>query len=328
MNAAAPEATGATQPDWVQAAGNQSRLAFGLALTDLADRDDRVVAISADTLDLIGLRALGKKYPERLIDVGIAEQNAMGVASGLATTGLRPFLCGYAPFITARSMEQLRNDVAYANQRVVIGAAASGISLGVAGGTHHALEDLALLRSLPNMTVIVPADAHQAWHATHATDDIDGPVYIRLGGRVEEPPVTPVDGPFTTGKADLLRAGEDVTVIACGCLVAPALDAANTLATQGVQARVINMHTIKPLDRDAILAAAAETGGIVTAEEHHLTGGLGGAVAELLAEHRPTRMRLIGMPDEFAIVGPTGQVRERYGMSAAHIRDACLDLVK
>jgi transketolase len=329
MNAAVPAgAAGSAQPAWVAAAGNQSRLAFGLALTDLADRDERVVAISADTLDLIGLRALGKKYPERLIEIGIAEQNAMGVASGLATTGLRPFLCGYAPFITARSMEQLRNDVAYANQRVVIGAAASGISLGVAGGTHHALEDLALTRSLPNLTVVVPADAHQAWHATHATDDIDGPVYIRLGGRVEEPPVTPVEGPLKIGRADLLRAGDDVAVIACGCLVAPALDAATELAAQGVQARVLNMHTIKPLDGDAILAAAAETRGIVTAEEHHLTGGLGGAVAELLAENHPAPMRLIGMPDEFAIVGPTGKVRERYGMSAAHIRDACLDLVK
>lgn len=316
------------QPAWVETAGNQSRLAFGLALTDMADRDDRIVAISADTLDLIGLRPLGKKHPERLIEAGIAEQNAMGIASGLATTGLRPFLGGYAPFITARSMEQLRNDVAYANQRVVIGAAASGISLGVAGGTHHALEDLALMRSLPNMTVVVPADAHQAWHATQATDGIDGPVYIRLGGRVEEPPVTPVDQSFALGNAEILRDGADVAVIACGCLVSAALTAAEQLAENGISARVINMHTIKPLDRDAILAAAAETRGIVTAEEHHLTGGLGGAVAELLAEHHPTRMRLIGMPDEFAIVGPTGQVRERYGMSAAHIADACQDLLR
>ncbi|MBT3628989.1 MAG: transketolase family protein, partial [Rhodospirillaceae bacterium] len=142
-------------------AANQTRVAFGLALTEMAGRDDTIAAISADTLDLIGLRDFLDKYPERLVDAGIAEQNAMGIASGLATTGLRPFLCGYAPFITARSMEQLRNDVAYANQRVVIGAAASGVSLGVSGGTHHALEDLALMRGLPNMTAIVPADAHQ-----------------------------------------------------------------------------------------------------------------------------------------------------------------------
>jgi transketolase len=221
----------------------------------------------------------------------------------------------------------VRNDVAYADQRVVIGAAASGISLGVAGGTHHALEDLALMRSLPNMTVLVPADAHQAWHATLATEHLDGPVYIRLGGRVEEPTVTPVNAPLRVGKAEPLREGTDITVIACGCLVAPALQAADDLSEQGVRARVLNMHTIKPLDQDAILAAAVETRGIVTAEEHHLTGGLGGAVAELLAQEHPTRMRMIGMPDEFAIVGPTDKVRERYGMSRRNILDACLALI-
>jgi transketolase len=173
---------------------------------------------------------------------------------------MRPYVCAYAPFSTARSMEQLRNDVAYARQRVVIGAAASGVSLGVAGGTHHALEDLALLRSFPNMTVIVPADAEEAWRATLATRDIDGPVYLRLGGRVEEPPVNPPGQPFRPGRATVLRPGKDIAIIACGALVAPALQAAETLAAQGVDARVINLHTIKPLDRETILAAAAETG--------------------------------------------------------------------
>ena len=316
----------AAEPAWAKAAADQSRLAFGLALTELARRDERVVAVSADTLDLIGLRGFVAHAPARVIDVGIAEQNAMGVAAGLATTGLRPFVCGYAPFIAARSMEQVRNEVAYADQRVVIGAAASGVSLAVSGGTHHALEDLALMRSLPNMTVIVPADAHEAWHATLATDGIEGPVYLRLGGRVPEPPVTPVEGPFRLGKATRLAEGSDVAVIACGALVAQALDAAAALAEQGVRARVLNMSTIKPLDEDAILAAA-ETRGIVTAEEHHLTGGLGGAVAELLAVTRPTPMRMIGMPDEFACVGPTDRIRARYGMSAKHITDACLDLL-
>ena len=311
------------QPAWVAAAGNQSRLGFGLAVTELANHDPRVVAVSADILDLIGLRTLLEVAPERVIEVGIAEQNAMGIASGLATTGMRPYLCGYAPFITARSMEQVRNDVAYANQRVVIGGAASGVSLGVAGGTHHALEDIAMMRSLPNMTVVVPADAHQAYHATLATEAIDGPAYIRLGGRFEETPVTSVNGPFHLGEAERLRDGSDVTIIACGALVAPALDAAETLSGEGMNARVLNMHTIKPLDREAVIAAATETAGIVTAEEHHITGGLGGAVAELVAEAHPCRMRLVGMPDEFAIVGPTDKVRERYGMSAANIAEAC-----
>ena len=325
MSAPAPE--GGSAPAWATAAAGQSRLAFGLALTELGTRDERVVAVSADTLDLIGLRGFIEHAPARVIDVGIAEQNAMGVAAGLATTGLRPFVCGYAPFIAARSMEQVRNEIAYADQRVVIGAAASGVSLAVSGGTHHALEDLALMRSFPNMRTIVPADAHEAWHATLATEGIDGPVYIRLGGRVPERAVTPVDGPFRLGKATLLAEGSDVAVIACGALVAPALDAAAELAGQGVGVRVLNMSTIKPLDEDAILAAAAETRGIVTAEEHRLAGGLGGAVAELLAVRQPTPMRMVGMPDAFAMVGPTDRIRAHYGMSARHIVDACLDLV-
>ncbi len=316
------------RPAWAEAAADQSRLAFGLAVAELAGRDDRVVAVSADSQDLMGFRSLIERFPDRLVEAGIAEQNAMGLASGLATTGMRPFLGGYAPFITARSMEQLRNDVAYANQRVVVGSAASGVALAVSGGTHHAMEDLALTRSMPNMTVIVAADAHQAWHATLATEAIDGPVYLRLGGRVPEPPVTPVEGPFRPGRADRLREGGDVAVIACGSMVAQALEAAEALAKTGIEARVLNMHTIKPLDREAVLAAAEETRGIVTAEEHYRTGGLGGAVAELLAEARPTAMRIVGMGDEFAVVGPTGQVRDRHGMSARHVEAACRGLLQ
>ncbi|MGB7306760.1 MAG: transketolase C-terminal domain-containing protein [Burkholderiaceae bacterium] len=317
-----------SEPDWVAKIQNQSRLGFGLAVTDMASRDVRVVAISADTLDLIGLREMVAASPERVIEAGIAEQNAMGIASGLATTGMRPHLCGYAPFITARSMEQLRNDVAYANQRVVIGAACAGITLGVSGGTHHAVEDIAVMRSMPNMTVLVPADAIQAWHLTQATEQLSGPSYIRLGGKYEEKPVTAVDVKPQIGKADVLRDGKDVTVIACGCLVIEAVAAADSLSCEGVSVRVLNMHTIKPLDREAVLAAAGETRGIVTAEEHRVGGGLGGAVAELLSQEHPTRMRFVGMPDEFAIVGPTDKVRERYGMSAENIAAQCRALLE
>jgi transketolase len=286
------------------------------------------VVVSADTQDLLGIRPFIERYPERFVEVGIAEQNAIGAAAGMATTGLRPYVCAYAPFITARSMEQVRNDIAYAKQRVVIGAAASGISLGVAGGTHHAVEDLALMRSLPGMTVIVPADVDETYRAALATLDIDGPVYLRLGGRVEEPPVTGADAPFTLGKALELRQGNDVAVIACGALVDMAVRASDTLRKEGIAARVLNMHTIKPLDREAILNAAAQTRGIVTAEEHHLTGGLGGAVAELLALEHPKRMRMVGMPDEFAMVGPTVALRAHYGMSAESIADACRGLLR
>ncbi|MSQ60949.1 MAG: transketolase family protein [Betaproteobacteria bacterium] len=311
--------------DWRARAANQTRLAYGQALLELGARESRTVVVSADTQDLLGIRPYIERYRHRFVEMGIAEQNAIGAASGLATTGLRPYVCAYAPFITARSMEQVRNDVAYANQRVVIGAAASGISLGVAGGTHHALEDLALMRSLPNMTVIVPADAEEAYAATLATLDIDGPVYMRLGGRVEEPPLN--SEPFRLGRAAQLRAGNDLTVIACGALVEMSVRASDELRKDGIHVRVLNMHTIKPLDRDTILAAAAETRGIVTAEEHHLTGGLGGAVAELLAVEHPTRMRMIGMPDEFAVVGPTTKIRAKYGMSAEAIANACRSLL-
>lgn len=321
MNATAPL-------DWRAKSAKQTRLAFGQALLDIGEREPRSVVVSADTQDLLGIRPFIERHPERFVEVGIAEQNAIGIASGLATTGLRPYVCGYAPFLTARSMEQISNDVAYAQQRVVIGAAASGVSLGVAGGTHHALEDLALMRSFPNMTVIVPADVDEAYKATLATLDIDGPVYLRLGGRVEEPTVTDPEAPFRPGRATTLRAGNDVAIIACGALVEMAVSASDALRAQGIQARVLNMHTLKPFDREAVLAAAAETRAIVTAEEHHLVGGLGSAVADLLAVEHPTRMRMIGMPDAFASVGPTGKVRAKYGMSAEAIEEACRSLLQ
>lgn len=314
-------------PEWRTKSANQTRLAYGQALLEVAAREPRAVVLSADTQDLLGIRPWIERFRDRFIEMGIAEQNVIGAASGLATTGMRPYVCAYAPFISARSMEQVRNDVAYANQRVVIGAAASGISLGVAGGTHHSLEDLALMRSLPNMNVIVPADVDEAYKATLATLDIDGPVYLRLGGRVEEPPVTDPDAPFRLGKAKQLRPGSDLAVLACGALVEMAVRASDTLKKEGIGVRVLNMSSIKPFDTDAVLAAAAETRGIVTAEEHHLAGGLGGMVAELLAVELPTRMRMVGMPDAFAVVGPTPKVRAKYGMSAEGIVDACKALL-
>jgi transketolase len=314
-------------PEWRTKSANQTRLAFGQVLLEIGAREPRAVVVSADTQDLLGIRLYIERFRDRFIELGIAEQNVIGAASGLATTGLHPYVCAYAPFITARSMEQVRNDVAYANQRVVIGAAASGISLGVAGGTHHALEDLALMRSLPNMTVIVPADVNEAYKAALATLDIDGPVYLRLGGRAEEPPVGDPEAPFRLGKAVQLRDGNDVAVIACGALVDMAVRASDLLKKEGIGVRVLNMHTIKPLDSDAILSAAAGTRGIVTAEEHHLAGGLGGAVAELLAVEHPTRMRMVGMPDVFAMVGPTGPLRAKYGMSTEAIAAACRALL-
>jgi len=315
-----------TTNDWRAKSASQTRLAFGQALLELAARDPDVVALSSDTQDLLGIREYIEHYPDRFIEVGIAEQNTIGIAAGLATVGLKPYVCGYAPFVTARALEQVRNDVAYAHQNVVIGAAASGISLGVSGGTHHAIEDIATMRSFAGMTVIVPADVDEAYKATVYSLQIDGPVYIRLGGRVPEAPVTDPDAPFSFGKATELRSGKDVTVIAIGALVDMAVKAADTLKGEGIGVRVLNMSTVKPLDTDAILKAASETRGIVTAEEHHLTGGLGGAVAEFLSQTQPTRMKLVGMPDEFAVVGPTPPLRAKYGMSPEAIAAACREL--
>jgi transketolase len=327
MNDQSVNAPDLAAPEWRTKSANQTRLAYGQALLEIAVREPRAVVLSADTQDLLGIRPWIERFRDRFIEMGIAEQNVIGAASGLATTGMRPYVCAYAPFISARSMEQVRNDVAYANQRVVIGAAASGISLGVAGGTHHSLEDLGLMRSLPNMNVIVPADVDEAYQATLATLDIDGPVYLRLGGRVDEPPVTDPQGRFQLGKAAQLRPGKDLAILACGAMVEMALRASDALKKEGIGVRVLNMSSIKPFDRDAVLAAAAETRGIVTAEEHHLAGGLGGMVAELLAVELPTRMRMVGMPDAFAAVGPTPKVRAKYGMSAEAIVDACRALL-
>ena len=317
----------ATDNDWYKKSASHTRLAFGQALLALGAIDPDVVVLSADTQDLLGIREYIELYPDRFVECGIAEQDKIGIAAGLATVGLKPYVCGYAPFVSARALEQVRNDVAYAHQNVVIGAAASGISLGVSGGTHHAVEDLATMRSFAGLTVIVPADVNEAYKATLAAHDIDGPVYIRLGGRTPEPDITNPDAPFTLGKATELRSGNDVTIIACGALVSMAVAASDALKAEGINARVLNMSSIKPLDTEAILKAAEETKGVVTAEEHHVTGGLGGAVAEFLAENRPTRMRIIGLGDEFAVVGPTPALRARYGMSADNIAAKAKELL-
>jgi len=319
--------TSATTNDWRTKSASQTRLAFGQALLALGAIDPEIVVLSADTQDLLGIREYIELYPDRFMELGIAEQDKIGIAAGLATVGLKPYVCGYAPFVSARALEQVRNDVAYAHQNVVIGAAASGISLGVSGGTHHAVEDLATMRSFAGLTVIVPADVSEAYKATLASHDMDGPVYIRLGGRTPEPDVTNPDAEFTLGKATELRSGNDVTIIACGSMVEQSVKAADALKAEGINVRVLNMSTIKPLDTDAILKAAEETKGIVTAEEHHVTGGLGGAVAEFLAENRPTRMRIVGLGDTFAVVGPTPALRARYGMSADNIAAKAKELL-
>lgn len=305
-----------------------TRVAFGEALLELGRQNPNIVAITADTYTLSGLEPFGNAFPERTFDIGIAEQNLIGMAAGLASSGMVAFATSYAPFLTTRSLEQIRNDIAYTDFNVKVIAVCGGIQIAVGGSTHHAIDDLAIMRAIPNMTVVVPADAQEAYKATFKIAEKHGPVYFRLGGREPEPLLNAGDYDFEIGKAVQLRDGKDVTIIACGSQVWSALRAAETLSKEGIEARVLNMHTIKPLDAEAILKAARETGRIVTAEEHNVLGGLGGAVAEVLALNHPTPMRMLGIEDQFATIGPLAQLFERYNLTPAGMAAKVREVMK
>jgi transketolase len=269
-----------------------------LAQLDLARCDPRVYSIEADLGDCGGLD-FRDEFPDRFLDFGIAEASAVGAAAGLAMRGKRPFLNTFGAFAVMRAAEQVRLDVCYHRNPVVIAAMFTGIAAGFSGPTHHSVEDLSIVRALPNMTVIVPADASSAYAATVAALDHDGPVYLRLGVEAG-PQVYPVDRPFRIGAGTVLRPGNDVTIVACGLSIVPnALAAAAVLARSDIDARVIDMPTLKPIDADLLVEAARETRLVVTVEEHSRIGGLGSAVAEVLAERAPVPMHLIGLPDEF-----------------------------
>lgn len=309
-------------------ATKSTREGFGEALLEIGRANPNVVAITADTYTLSCIDRFGAEFPERTFDIGIAEQNLIGMAAGLASAGLIPFATSYAPFLTTRSLEQIRNDAAYTGFRVRVVAVAGGIAISVGGSTHHAIDDLAFMRAIPKMTVVVPADAVESFKLTKQIVDVDGPVYFRLGGRVAEPLLGLGDYPVELGKAAQLRDGKDLTIIACGSLVMPALKAAEQLAQDGIQARVLNMHTIKPLDREAIVKAAEETGRIVTAEEHNVLGGLGSAVAEVVTATKPVPIRMLGIKDEFATIGPLGALYERYNLTAAGVLATAREVLK
>ena len=296
-----------------------TRVAFGEALVEIGRKNPKVVALTADTLTLSCLDEFMRQFPGRAFDIGIAEQNLLGMSAGLASAGLIPFATSYAPFLTTRSLEQMRNDLAYTGFNVKVVAMAGGFAISVGGSTHHAIDDLAFTRAIPRMTVMVPADAYDSYKATHALAELDGPAYLRLGGRIAEPVLGMGEYPFTLGKAVQLRDGKDLTIIACGSLVLPSLKAAEILAGEGVEARVLNMHTIKPLDREAILKAAKDTGRIVTAEEHSVLGGLGSAVAEVVATSHPVPMRMLGIQDQFVTIGSLPELYERYKLTPAGV---------
>lgn len=303
------------------------RESFACALVEVARQDPRVVALCNDSVGSTKLSEFREQFPNRLVNVGIAEQNMVGVAAGLAIGGKIPFVSGAAAFLTGRATEQIKNDVAYTNTNVKLCGVSTGLAYGPLGGTHHSIEDIAWMRAIANMTVIVPADPVETAQAVWAVAEFIGPVYLRLS-RMGVPAVHDAGYRFEIGKAARLREGDDVTVVACGTLVARALEAAELLATQGVQARVVNMATVKPIDREAIVAAATETGAIVTAEEHTVFGGLGSAVAEVVVASCPVPMRILGIPGVFAPTGSSQFLLEHFGLTAEGICDAALELVR
>lgn len=301
------------------------RDAFAASLEEMAATDQRIVAVVNDSVSSTKLKKFRSQYPDRFVNVGIAEQNMLGVGAGLANGGLVPFVCGAACFLTARSMEQLKVDLGYAKNNVKLCGMSSGMAYGELGPTHHSIEDLAWTRVIPNLTIIVPADPIETkfamrWAAQHV-----GPVFLRLS-RMPVPIVHQAGYTFALGNAVTLREGTDVTVIANGVLVHRALDAAERLAKQGISTRVLNMSSIAPIDREAIVKAAQETCGIVTVEEHSIYGGLGGAVAEIVAVEHPTRMKILGVPGVFAPTGSAEFLLEHFGLTAAGIEQAAKQL--
>ena len=299
-----------------------SREIYGRTLAELAKEDGRIVALTGDLEKSTALNKFGEVFPERVFNVGIAEQNLFGAAAGMAITGLIPFASTFAIFACMRAGEQIRTDIAYQNLPVKIIATHGGISFGHAGTTHHCTEDFAIMRSIANMTVICPADGIETSMAVRACMEIDGPVYMRIGRGFEPPCYENENHDFKIGKAVTMREGKDITVIACGIAVLQSLNAAKTLAEEGIDVRVVNMHTIKPLDREAVLAAARETGKILVVEEHNIMGGLGDAVASVLAEEGAAcQFKKHGLEDCFSVIGYAEDLYAHYGLDANGIAD-------
>jgi transketolase len=300
------------------------RDAYVRTVQELAETDPRIVAVVNDSVGSSKLGKFRERFPDRLINVGIAEQNMIGVGAGLANGGKIPFVSGAGCFLTARAMEQIKVDCAYSQANVKLCGISSGVAYGELGATHHSIEDIAWLRAIDKLTVIVPADPWQTAEAIKAAAAHDGPIYIKVS-RMPVPALERLHAAFVIGKAETLRDGNDIAIIANGTLVHHALAAAEALAGEGVAARVVNMATVSPID-EAALAAAAATGAIVTAEEGLARGGLGGAVAEYCAQHSPVRMRMIGFPG-FAPTGSAKWLMEHFGLSAAGIAGAARELL-
>ena len=295
-----------------------TRDAYGKALVELGEKNDKVIVLDADLAKATKTINFKNAFPDRFFDSGIAESNMMGVAAGLAAVGYTVFASSFAMFAAGRAFEQIRNSIGYPHLNVKIGATHAGISVGEDGASHQCCEDIALMRTIPGMTIINPADDVEARLAVLAAAELDGPVYLRFG-RLAVPRVFDETYRFEIGKGNVLRQGNDVAIIATGLMVAEALAAAETLAAQGVNARVINMATIKPIDKELVIAAAKETGVIVTVEEHSIIGGLGSAVAETVCEVCPVPVIRVGVEDKFGASGPAVEMLKIYGLCAENI---------
>lgn len=301
--------------------GKATREAYGNALARIGKNNTNIIVLDADLSKSTKTDTFKKECPDRFFNVGIAEQNLISVGAGLAAAGKIPFVSSFAMFATGRAFEQIRNAVCYPKLNVKVCATHAGITVGEDGATHQSLEDIACMRVLPNMTVVVPADEKETNAVIEWAAAYEGPVYVRLG-RAAVDDVSPEEYTFTPGKSTQLIDGSDVTIIACGALVGPAVEASKALQNNGISARVINMASIKPIDVDAIVKAASETGAIVTAEEHNILGGLGSAVAEVIVAHKPVPVEFVGVQDTFGESGTPTELMRKYGLTADDIVNA------
>jgi transketolase len=304
------------------------RKAFADTLLGLARQDSDIVVLTTDARGSAALEAVAKELPAQFIELGIAEQNAVGVAAGLAACGKKPFLCGPASFLSARSLEQVKVDVGYSRTNVKIVGVSGGVSYGALGMSHHALHDIAVMRALPGLSVVLPCDVRQTRLVCEYLAGHVGGVYVRMGRNPVPDVYAEGEAAFRFGKANLLMDGSDVTIVGTGETVRHALDAGRLLNERGIGARVLDMAALKPLDAEAIVEAAERTGRIVTVEEHSVCGGLGSAVAEVVVQRRPVPMRIIGFPDEEVVTGDAPDLFEHYGLTGRHIADRAMELLE
>ncbi len=323
INPAMKLAANALDPEVTQ---EPIRSGFGRGLLAAGEHNNQVVALCADLTDSTKMTAFAKAFPERFVEIGVAEQNLVTVASGMALMGKIPFTSSYAAFSPGRNWEQIRTTVCLNEANVKIVGSHAGVSVGPDGATHQMLEDIALMRVLPHMMVVVPCDAKEAEKATLAIAEHVGGAYLRLA-REKSPVITTDDTPFKLGKAQVFREGDDITIVACGIMVHEALVAAQDLAAQGIEAEVINCPVIKPLDNKGLLASIKKTGKVVTCEEGQISGGLGGAVAELVVENHPVPMRRVGMLDRFGESGTPKELLEHFGLTSPHIVKVVNELI-